>query len=107
MKTIEITDQNFKTEVLESDIPVLVDFWAVWCSTCKPLAGILDELAEEFEGRIKIGKLDMDNNQGVPGNLGIRSAPTLLIFKEGRVVDTIIGLVKKSVLSDKLENHLN
>ena len=107
MKAIEITDQNFQDEVLNSSIPVLVDFWAVWCSSCKPLAAVLDELVEDYEGKVKIGKMDIDTNQGVPANLGIRSAPTLLIFKDGRVVDTIIGNVKKSVISDKLDIHLN
>ena len=96
MKPIEFTDGNFKAEVLDSDKPVLVDFWAVWCGPCRMIAPIVEELAGEFEGRVKVGKLDVDNNQNSAVTYGVRSIPTLLVFKGGKVVDTIIGAVPKA-----------
>jgi thioredoxin 1 len=101
-KAIEITDSNFE-EVIKSDQPVLVDFWAEWCGPCKMIGPIVEELAGEYEGKATIGKLDVDANQDVPSKFGIRSIPTLLIFKGGEVVDKVVGAVPKSVLSDKLE----
>ncbi|GAB3010506.1 thioredoxin [uncultured Cyclobacterium sp.] len=101
-KAIEITDSNFE-EVIKSDQPVLVDFWAEWCGPCKMIGPIVEELAGEYEGKATIGKLDVDANQNVPSKFGIRSIPTLLIFKGGEVVDKVVGAVPKSVLSDKLE----
>ena len=101
---VTLTDDNFKDEVLNSDLPVLVDFWAVWCGPCRMIAPIIEEMASEFEGRAKIGKLDVDNNPRVAMNFGIRSIPTLLFFKDGQVVDQLIGASSKRVLSDKLEN---
>jgi thioredoxin 1 len=103
MKPIEFTDQNFSTEVLQSDKAVLVDFWAVWCGPCKIIAPFVEELAGEFEGKAKIGKLDVDNNQESAIKYGVRSIPTVLIFKGGKVVDTIIGAVPKVQLKQKLE----
>ncbi|HOJ17884.1 MAG TPA: thioredoxin [Ignavibacteriaceae bacterium] len=96
MKPAEFTDGNFKSEVIDSDIPVLVDFWAVWCGPCRMIAPIVEELAGEFEGRVKVGKLDVDNNQQSAMTYGVRSIPTLLIFKGGKVVNTIIGAVPKA-----------
>lgn len=96
MKPIEFTDGNFKAEVLDSDKPVLVDFWAVWCGPCRMIAPIVEELAGEFEGKVKVGKLDVDNNQNSAVTYGVRSIPTLLVFKGGKVVDTIIGAVPKA-----------
>lgn len=96
MKPIEFTDGNFKSEVLDSDKPVLVDFWAVWCGPCRMIAPIVEELAGEFEGKVKVGKLDVDNNQNSAVTYGVRSIPTLLVFKGGKVVDTIIGAVPKA-----------
>ncbi|MDO6438791.1 thioredoxin [Cyclobacterium sp. 1_MG-2023] len=101
-KAIEITDSNFE-EVIKSDQPVLVDFWAEWCGPCKMIGPIVEELAGEYEGKATIGKLDVDANQDIPSKFGIRSIPTLLIFKGGEVVDKVVGAVPKSVLSDKLE----
>lgn len=103
MKPIEFTDQNFNTEVLQSDKPVLVDFWAVWCGPCKMIAPFVEELAGEFEGKAKVGKLDVDNNQETAIKYGVRSIPTVLIFKGGKVADTIIGAVPKVQLKQKLE----
>lgn len=106
MKPIEITDQNFEVEVLKSDKPVLVDFWAVWCGPCKMIAPIVEQLAAEYEGRLKVGKLDVDNNQQSAIKYGVRSIPTLLIFKDGKVVDTIIGAVPKPMIVNKIEHLL-
>lgn len=103
MKPIEFTDQNFTTEVLQSDKPVLVDFWAVWCGPCKMIAPFVEELANEFEGKAKVGKLDVDNNQDSAIKYGVRSIPTVLIFKDGKVKETIIGAVPKVQLKQKLE----
>lgn len=106
MKPMEFTDQNFSSEVLQSDKPVLVDFWAVWCGPCKMIAPFVEELAGEFEGKAKVGKLDVDNNQETAIKYGVRSIPTVLVFKGGKVVDTIIGAVPKVQLKQKLEAAL-
>ncbi|OGU72182.1 MAG: thioredoxin, partial [Ignavibacteria bacterium RIFCSPLOWO2_02_FULL_55_14] len=98
MKPVEVTDANFDTEVLKSDKPVLVDFWAVWCGPCKMIAPAVEEIAKEYDGKLKVGKLDVDNNQQVSMKFGIRSIPTLLIFKSGRVVDQLVGAVPKRTL---------
>lgn len=105
-KPITFTDENFETEVLSSDIPVLVDFWADWCGPCKMIAPSVEELANEFEGKVKIGKLDVDSNQNVASKYGIRSIPSLLIFKNGQVVDQIVGAVPKNHIKSKLEEAL-
>lgn len=103
MKPMEFTDQNFNAEVLQSDKPVMIDFWAVWCGPCKMIAPFIEELAGEFEGKAKVGKLDVDNNQETAIKYGVRSIPTVLIFKGGKVIDTIIGAVPKVQLKQKLE----
>lgn len=103
MKPMEFTDQNFNAEVLQSDKPVMIDFWAVWCGPCKMIAPFIEELAGEFEGKAKVGKLDVDNNQETAIKYGVRSIPTVLVFKGGKVVDTIIGAVPKVQLKQKLE----
>lgn len=102
MKPITITDDNFETEVLKSDKPVLIDFWAVWCGPCRMIAPIVEELASEYNGKLKIGKLDVDENQETSIKYGVRSIPTLLIFKDGKVEDTIIGAVPKPHLVQRL-----
>ena len=107
MHPLEITDANFTDDVEKSDLPVLLDFWAVWCGPCKMIAPIVEELAGEYSGKIKIGKLDVDNNPGVATKFGIRSIPTLLIFKEGKLVDQIVGAVPKGHIVEKLKAQLN
>jgi thioredoxin 1 len=107
MHPIQITDSNFVQEVEQSDIPVLLDFWAVWCGPCKMIAPIVEELAVEFEGKAKIGKVDVDNNPGIASKFGIRSIPTLLIFKGGKKVDEIVGAVPKPMIVSKLKAQLN
>ncbi|MBK6505505.1 MAG: thioredoxin [Ignavibacteria bacterium] len=106
MATIEITDANFENEVVNSEIPVLIDFWAVWCGPCKLIAPTVEEIANDYQGKVKVGKLDVDNNQMVATKFGIRSIPTLLIFKGGKIVDQIVGAVPKSAIIQKLDAHL-
>ena len=88
---VTLEDGTFDQEVLKSDTPVLVDFWAVWCQPCKVIAPVVDSLAEKYKGKLKVGKMDVDQHQAVPQQFGIRSIPTLLLFKGGRVVDTVVG----------------
>ncbi|MCF7803460.1 MAG: thioredoxin [Candidatus Marinimicrobia bacterium] len=102
--TVELTDDNFQNEVMESDVPVLVDFWADWCAPCKAIAPAVEEIANEYQGKAKVGKLDVDNNQQTAMNYGIRSIPTLLIFKDGEVAEQIVGAVPKKQLSSKLDS---
>ena len=106
MKPITITDDNFETEVIKSNQPVLIDFWATWCGPCRMIAPIVEELAGEYDGKAKIGKLDVDENQGTSIRYGVRSIPTLLIFKDGKIKDTIIGAVPKSQIVQKLNSAL-
>ena len=103
---LEITDQSFQEMVLNSDKPVLVDFWAVWCGPCRTLGPIIEEVAADFEGRAIVGKVDVDNNQQVSVDYGIRNIPTVLIFKNGEVVDKIVGVASKEVIAEKLSAHL-
>jgi thioredoxin 1 len=102
MKPLTISDDNFETEVLKSDKPVLIDFWATWCGPCRTIAPIVEELALEYNGKIKFGKLDVDNNQQTAIKYGVRSIPTLLVFKNGVVKETIIGAVPKGQIVQKL-----
>ena len=105
-KPIEITEQSFKEEVLDSDIPVLVDFWAEWCGPCKMIAPVVEELATEFDGKMSFAKVDVDNNTGISTNYGIRSIPTLIIFKNGAPVDQIVGAVGKNILVERINKSL-
>jgi thioredoxin len=106
METIEITDANFN-EILNTDKPVLVDFWAEWCGPCKMIGPIVKELAGEYEGKAVIGKVNVDENPNTAAQFGIRSIPTLLVFKDGEIVDKQIGAVPKAVLAGKLDAQLN
>jgi thioredoxin 1 len=101
-----LQDSTFDAEVLKSDIPVLVDFWAVWCGPCKAIAPSVEELAKQYKGKVKVAKMDVDEHQQVPQQYGIRSIPTLLLFKGGRVVDTIVGAVPKSKLEESLKKAI-
>lgn len=103
---LELTDQNFDQEVLQSDKPVLVDFWATWCGPCRTLAPIIDEVSKDFEGQAVVGKVDVDNNQETAGKFGIRSIPTVIIFKNGEVVDKFVGVASKESIAEKLRAHM-
>ena len=105
-KVIHINADNWRTEVMESEIPVLVDFWAEWCGPCRAIAPILDQLANEMDGQIKIAKVDVDSNQQLAGQFGIRSIPTLLIIKGGVVQEQMVGGMNKDALKTKLAAHL-
>ena len=104
---IALSDENFAVEVLESDVPVLVDFWAAWCGPCRMVAPIVEELAREYAGRAKIAKLDVDMAQKTAVEFGIRSIPTMLIFKEGKVVDQLIGALSIQQITEKLDAALD
>ncbi len=102
MKPVHLTDSTFDTEVLKSNIPVVVDFWAEWCGPCRMIAPIVEELANEYDGKIKVAKLDVDSNQQSSIKYGVRSIPTVLFFKGGELVDNIIGAVPKTQFVAKL-----
>jgi thioredoxin 1 len=106
MALTTITDDNFQDEVLNADLPVLIDFWAIWCGPCKMVAPIVEQLSTEYDGKAKIGKLDVDSNQQTSIKYGVRSIPTLLIFKSGELVETIIGAVPKAKIVEKLESFI-
>jgi thioredoxin 1 len=102
----EVTDDTFQTEVIDSDVPVLVDFWAEWCAPCKMIAPIVDALADEYDGKVKFAKMDVDTNPRTPMSYGIRSIPTLLIFSGGSPVDQVVGAVPKAALKGRLEKAI-
>jgi len=104
--TLTLTDQNFEQEVLKADKPVVVDFWAVWCAPCRMVAPAVDAIAEEYLGRVKVGKLNVDENQATPGRYNVRGIPTLLVFKNGQVQEQIVGATSKDNIVKLLEKHL-
>ncbi|TWP27643.1 thioredoxin [Apibacter muscae] len=101
---LEINDQTFKNEVIDSNEPVLVDFWAEWCGPCRSLSPVIDELSEEFKGKLKVVKIDIDANQNTPVEYGIRNIPTLLFFKDGQLVEKVVGAQPKEALVEKIQN---
>jgi len=102
----QVTDANFEEEVLKSELPVVVDFWAPWCGPCRVVAPIVEELAKDYEGKVKVTKLDVDNNPGTAAKYGIFSIPTILIFKDGKVATQIVGAVPKKQFVDKINEVL-
>ena len=105
-KIVQLTDASFETDVLKSSVPVLVDFWAEWCGPCKSLAPILDEIADEYEGRITIAKVNVDENTQLPPKYGIRGIPTMLLFKDGAVHATKVGSLSKANLNAFLDSNI-
>jgi thioredoxin 1 len=103
---LHVTDKNFSAEVLNADLPVLVDFWATWCAPCRSISPIVEDLAKDFMGKVKVAKLNIDENPGTPSQYGVRGIPTLILFKGGKVVDQIVGAVPKSRLVALVEKAL-
>lgn len=104
--TLQVTDDKFKQEVLESELPVLVDFWAPWCGPCRMVAPVVEEIAEQYIGKVKVVKLNTDENPNTASQYGIRSIPTLMIFKGGQRVDMVVGAVPKTTLATTLEKYI-
>jgi thioredoxin 1 len=105
-KVLALTDDNFDGDVLKSSVPVLVDFWATWCAPCKAIAPTIDAIADEFDGKIKVGKVNVDDNPATPGKYGVRGIPTIILFKDGKVVDQVVGAVPKSQLEALINKAL-
>ena len=103
MSAVTITKDNFQQEVINSDKPVLLDFWAPWCGPCKSIGPVIDELATEFDGKVVIAKMNVDDNPATPGKFGIRAIPTLILFKGGEVIDQVTGAVGKNQLQEMLK----
>jgi thioredoxin 1 len=106
LSLVHVNDKNFNMEVLNSDLPVLVDFWAIWCGPCRSISPIVEELAKEFMGRVKVTKLNVDENPATPSQYGVRGIPTLILFKGGKIFDQIVGAVPKARLKAMIEKAL-
>jgi len=106
VKPFVFTDENFESEALKSEGLVIVDFWATWCGPCRMIAPVIEELAAEYEGKVKIGKIDVDENNGTSIKYGVRSIPTVLFIKDGQVVDTVMGAQSKAVFVQKIQSYL-
>ncbi len=105
-KVVHLSDDSFDSEVLKSTTPVLVDFWASWCAPCKAISPVVDGLADDYDGKVKIGKLNVDENPATPGKYGVRGIPTLILFKDGKVVDQVVGAVPKNQLEGLIKKAL-
>lgn len=105
-KVVQISDDKFESEVLQSSTPVLVDFWASWCAPCKAISPVVDGLAEEYDGKVKVCKVNVDENPATPGKFGVRGIPTIILFKDGKVVDQVVGAVPKNQLESLIEKAL-
>jgi len=106
MALMHFTDGNFKKEVMESEVPVVVDFWATWCGPCKMVAPVIEELAKEYDKKVKIGKVDVDENPNTASRFGVMSIPTIMFFKGGRVMDQSVGAISKSDLKKKIDENI-
>ena len=104
--TLHFTDDSFDQDVLQAEKPVLVDFWATWCGPCVAMAPVIDQVADEYEGKVKVGKLDVDSNPGSASRYQVRGIPTMLLFKNGKVVDQVVGAVGKAKLAQLLDGHI-
>ncbi|MDY7000960.1 MAG: thioredoxin [Thermodesulfobacteriota bacterium] len=104
---LHVTDGGFEAEILQSDVPALVDFWAPWCGPCRAMAPVIEDLADEFEGRVKITKMNVDENQETPRKYGIRAIPTLILFQNGEVLEQITGAVSKSSIKEMISSKVS
>lgn len=105
-KVLTFGDDNFEKDVLQSTIPVIVDFWATWCAPCKAISPVIDAIADEYDGKVKVGKVNVDDNPGTPGKYGVRGIPTIILFKDGKVVDQVVGAVPKAQLEALIKKAL-
>ncbi|MBI5892368.1 MAG: thioredoxin TrxA [Deltaproteobacteria bacterium] len=105
-KVLQVTDSSFETEILKSTVPALVDFWATWCAPCKAIAPIVEEMADTYAGKVKITKMNVDENPATPGKYGVRGIPTLILFKNGQVVDQLVGAVPKTQVKALIDKAL-